>query len=209
MNIVKLCTYICIRTFNIFLEQNTKLKNRCFFLSSWTWNLSSNTESMSQYWGALLVIILHEISHIIRRLEIPTASNIMTATTPPKLLNCKNVREAGNQLEYLLFGDILNSMGDQDSKFLLRKTSWNVESVEIFKEQLNNQINEDAEQQTNENQQNRLQLPCKRDEFDALENNHNELTNRIILGECATSIYQPQYYSSDEKLKFDRKVSIF
>jgi hypothetical protein len=37
---------------------------------------------------------------IMRRLEIPTAYNIMSSTTPQKLLNGKYVKEAGNQLEF-------------------------------------------------------------------------------------------------------------
>jgi hypothetical protein len=79
-----------------------------------------------QYWAALRVIILHEMSHIIRRLEIHIANNIMLATIPEKLLNAKLIKEAGNQLEILLFGNVVKSVGDLDSIFLLKSTNWNV-----------------------------------------------------------------------------------
>jgi hypothetical protein len=144
-----------------------------------------------QYWAALLVIILHEMSHIIRRLEIHIANNIMLATTPEKLLNGKLIKEDGNQLEILLFGNVVKSVGDLDSIFLLKSTSWNVSTIEEFHKQLKHQIEQDILQQPNKDESHRLRIPGKCGDFDLSNDNNQQYNNRINIGYCATSIYQP------------------
>jgi hypothetical protein len=47
----------------------------------------------------------------------------MSATTFQKLLNDKHVKETGNQLEFLLFQDVIKSIGDLDAVFLLKQAS--------------------------------------------------------------------------------------
>ncbi|CAM4978039.1 unnamed protein product [Rotaria socialis] len=175
---------------------------------NWTWNLSSDTDTQVQYWAALLIIILHEISHIMCRMEIPSGYNIMTATTPQKLLNGKHIKETGNQLEFLLFGGIAKSIGDLDAIYLLQQTSWDLSSVEEFQIQFKDRVNKDIFEQTMENQSNRLELPGKRDELDVPERDEHDYDNRINIGGCATSIYQPHVYLFDESRKSNNTLLV-
>ncbi|CAF3934659.1 unnamed protein product [Rotaria sp. Silwood1] len=132
-----------------------------------------------------------------RRLEVPVASNIMSATTPQKRLNGKYINEAGNQLEFLLFDDTLKSIGDLDAIYLLKQASWDAPSIEQFKKQLNDQINQDIAEQP-KSQSHRLQLPGKHDELDILANEEPEYDHRITIGACATGIYQHHLYCFDD-----------
>jgi hypothetical protein len=59
--------YFCIVGYHSWktLEEN-KYINVCFIFSC-KWDLALDTRGIMQYWAALLVIILHEMSHIISR----------------------------------------------------------------------------------------------------------------------------------------------
>ncbi|CAF3581472.1 unnamed protein product [Rotaria sp. Silwood1] len=94
----------------------------------------------------------------------------MSASTPQKLLNRKYINEAA---------------------------SWDAPSIEQFKKQLNDQINQDIAEQP-KSQSHRLQLPGKHDELDILANEEPEYDHRITIGACATGIYQHHLYCFDD-----------
>ncbi|CAF3813734.1 unnamed protein product [Rotaria magnacalcarata] len=58
--------------------------------------------------------------------KLPITNNVMNSTTPTKLLNGKLIKQVGNQLEILLFGNVVKSIGDLDLMFLLKSASWNI-----------------------------------------------------------------------------------
>jgi hypothetical protein len=122
----------------------------------------------------------------------------MSSATPQKLLNGKYVKEAGNQLEFLLFGDIMKSIGDLDAIYLLKQTSWDVSSIEEFQKQRKDHIHQDISEQPEKNQSYRLQLPGKCGEYDLPGNEEREYSDRITIGICATGVYQPHSDLSDE-----------
>ncbi|CAF5077373.1 unnamed protein product, partial [Rotaria sp. Silwood1] len=162
------------------------------------WDLVPDYEEAIRHWAALLIIILHEISHIIRRVELPITNNVMSSTRPAKLLNGKFVKEAGNQLEILLFGNVVKSIGDLDSIFLLKSTSWNIPTIEEFHKQFTDHIEEDIRQQPNNDESYRLTIPGKCGDLDNPNDNNQQYNDRINIGNCATSICQPR-----SKLSFE------
>ena len=168
---------------------NLLLDNVCSIFS-WDWDLTVDPETIIQYWGALLVIILHEVSHIMRRLEISSANNVMSATTPSRLLNGKSIKEAGNELEILLFGGIVQSIGDLDSIFLLEHTSWDQSSIQDFHSKFQKEIDKDLSEQPNNEEAFRLRLPGKSDSS-GLRQEHADFTDRLVIGNCGTSVWQP------------------
>ncbi|CAF4442881.1 unnamed protein product [Rotaria socialis] len=96
-----------------------------------------------RHWAALVIIILHEILHIIRRVELSITNNVMSSTTPAKLLNEKLIKEAGN---FIIRICCQKSIGDLDSMFLLKSTSWNIPTIEEFHKQFTDHIEEDIRQ---------------------------------------------------------------
>ena len=99
--------------------------------------------------------------------------------------------QIGNQLEILLFGDIVKSVGDLDAIFLLKTTSWETSTAKKFQKQFKEHIENDVLQQPNKDASYRLQIPGKRDAFDYLNGDNEEYNDRLNIGHCATSIYQP------------------
>ena len=134
---------------------NLLLDNVCSILS-WDWDFTVDPETIIQYWVTLLVIIRPEVWHIIRRLEISTANKVMS------------IEEAGNELEILLFGDIVQQIEDLDSIFLL-----------------------DLSEQLNNEEAFRLRLPDKSDSSGLLKQ-HADFTNRLVIGNFGTTVWQPQ-----------------
>jgi hypothetical protein len=107
-----------------------------------------------------------------------------------------DISEAGNQLEFLLFGDVMKSIGDLDAIYLLKKESWNVRSIVQFQQQLNEIVNQDIAQQRNKKESTRLLMAAKC-EIDPLADNYQEYDGRVTIGICATSIFQAYADSSD------------
>ncbi|CAF1507407.1 unnamed protein product, partial [Didymodactylos carnosus] len=130
------------------------------------WDLVADYEEAMRHWASLVIIILHEISHIIRRVELPITNDVMSATTPAKLLHGKLIKEAGNQLEILLFGNVVKSIGDLDSIFLLKSTSWNIPTIEEFHKQFKDHIEVDIRQQPNNDESYRLTISGKCGDLD-------------------------------------------
>ncbi len=63
------------------------------------------------------------------------------------------INEAGNQLEFVLFGDVMKSIGNLDDIYLSKKESWNARSIVQFQQQLNEIVNQDIAQQRNKKNQ--------------------------------------------------------
>ena len=68
------------------------------------------------------MVVLHEISHIMRRLKISVATILCLQQHLKKLLNGKYVKEVGNQLELLLFKSVIKSIEDLDAVYSLKQT---------------------------------------------------------------------------------------
>ncbi|CAF4618414.1 unnamed protein product, partial [Rotaria socialis] len=143
----------------------------------WDWELDSADDSMIEGWAALLIVIIHEIAHGLRRTIIPKARNLILAQRPPKSI-VDSQREAGFCLETLLFGRKVESIGLPDGEYLLNAANWTVANVESFQKKLVEVATKDEEQ----NGKTRLKLPCRCVQ-------EPTIGARIRIGACATSQY--------------------
>ncbi|CAF4644033.1 unnamed protein product, partial [Rotaria sp. Silwood2] len=122
----------------------------------WDWKLDSPDGIMIEDWAALLIVIIHEIAHGLRRTIIQKARNLILAQTLPKSI-VDSQREAGFCLETLLFGHKVESIGLLDGEYLLNAANWAVANVENFQKKLKEVTTKDEEQ----SKKSQLKLPCR------------------------------------------------
>ncbi|CAF0770807.1 unnamed protein product [Rotaria sp. Silwood1] len=141
------------------------------------WELNSNDDLMIKRWAALLIVIIHEIAHSLRRTIIPKARNLILAQKPPKGID-DSTGEARFCLETSLFGDKVHSIGLQDGEYLLNAANWNVVNVERFQHKFKQAMVKDKKHSN----QGRLKLPSR-----CIEGSGHD--TRIRIGDCGTSQY--------------------
>ncbi|UJR35473.1 hypothetical protein I4U23_028229 [Adineta vaga] len=146
--------------------------------------------------GGLLITILQEFFHVLRRTVIKKAFSPFYERTPPRIIASRNgitMSEDGLQLEDRLFGIICESIGDLDCKYLLNYENWKNQNHQDFKINFSNSQTLDL----NTNQtQNRWILPSKSGNIN-YENNSdqtsiNSSSQRLILANCvlASEMYR-------------------
>ncbi|CAF3404948.1 unnamed protein product [Rotaria sp. Silwood1] len=104
--------------------------------------------------GALLVIMLHEFFHVLRRTIIEHAFNPFYERTPPRKIASRNnieMAEGGTQLEDCLFGIVIDSIGYLDANFLLNSENWINHNHEEFKEKFNSARTHDLQENKKHN----------------------------------------------------------
>ncbi|CAF3211024.1 unnamed protein product [Rotaria sp. Silwood2] len=98
--------------------------------------LSDNTVMF----GGLLITVLHEFFHILRRTIIRKAFNPFYERTPPRIISSRNnihMTEGGFQLDDRLFGTVCETIGHLDGMFLLNYHNWENKNHDDFKKCFN------------------------------------------------------------------------
>ncbi|CAF3182361.1 unnamed protein product, partial [Rotaria sp. Silwood2] len=122
---------------------------------------AKNLKDNSVMFGALLVIMLREFFHVLRRTTIEHAFNPFYERTPRRKIPSRHnieMVEGSTQLEDCLFGIICESVGYLDREFLLNSQNWINHNHEEFKEKFNDARRRDLQENKKHN---RWIIPCK------------------------------------------------
>ncbi|CAF1519487.1 unnamed protein product, partial [Didymodactylos carnosus] len=111
--------------------------------------------------AGIIIILLHEFFHILRRTLIKPAYCPFYHRTPKRKISLRGdieMDEGGFQLEDRLFGFIYNTVGFKDANYLLNINKWRIVSHDKFKRRLLDVQLSDVQENADSN---RLVLPCR------------------------------------------------
>ncbi|CAF4177740.1 unnamed protein product, partial [Rotaria sordida] len=153
--------------------------------------------------GGLLITVLHEFFHILRRTIIKKPFNPFYERTSPRIISSRSnilMAEGGLQLEDKLFGTICQTIGHLDGMFLLNYNNWKNKNHDDFKKCFNDMKTRDLDTNSIFN---RWILPSKGSPMNNNDNDENNIEetpkessplDRLNLPGCvlAASWYQFQ-----------------